>query len=83
MRKKKVVVLAALADDSCGELKSMMDELCGAAAVPGDEGELATWSRLFAASGQRTLVQVESKAVNWGRRFSASGKTRAAPIRLS
>jgi hypothetical protein len=83
MRKKQLVVLAALAGDSLGELKSMVDELCGALAVPGDDGELTTWSRRFAASGKRTLVQVESKAVHWGRRFSASGKARAAPIRLS
>jgi hypothetical protein len=84
MRKNKLVVLEALADDSRGELKSMVDELCGASVVLGDETEFTTWSRRFAASGKRSLVQTESKAAHWGRRFSASGKTRpAAPIRLS
>jgi hypothetical protein len=55
MRKKKPVVLAALADDSRGELKSMLAELSGTRSqMAGANAKPARWSLRFSASGKPT-----------------------------
>jgi hypothetical protein len=52
-RRKKVLVLAKLAEDSTGQLKSMVKELVGdRPALAGDVAKAAHWSRRFAASGK-------------------------------
>jgi len=52
-RRKKLVVLAKLAEDSRGELKAMTGELFGSKAEPEDSvAKPVHWSRRFAASGK-------------------------------
>jgi len=56
-RRKKLVVLANLAEDSRGELKAMIGELSGSKAEPEDTvAKPVHWSRRFAASGKENLA---------------------------
>jgi hypothetical protein len=57
-RRKKSVVLAKLAEDSRGELKSMVTELSGDREVGSDRAKTGHWSRRFGASGKALCAPV-------------------------
>ena len=56
-RKKHLVILAKLAEDSHDELDAMLAELSGNQSPAADAGdEPAHWSRRFTASGKSTCA---------------------------
>lgn len=87
MRKRALINLSRLRQESPVELNVMVAELCEtASAAQNDTGEIAHWGSRFVASGKTRChfanplsMDVGAKTVRWGKRFAASGKIHIKP----